>query len=342
VYLADLDKVASLTNHMTMVGTVGPFSLGSGLSNIRFLPVKTTASSIGGVSVQSGFIVYDAGTNESLLFASGSGNNPGSNQQFSLAGANPNYPLYEYDVTNTINNQASIVVFRWDPATTISTTTSSFQQFVATLPSGSLTPVQLPPPPSLLSTVFTGNVLIGGSILPAPPPTYDTFAFLGASSTGFSTGSSQMNGSTTTFNYSVVPAPASVAIPSPPLRSLYYFSVATGASYASFYSGGQWTCLQWSSTGAAYVMSGVLHRIDAVLSTGDLLSTEGGTLRLYDPNGTGTEVLSVPLNGLQFCYEAYVGTAPYVFFSLPVSVQHNQWVFNVYALPSSAMRGLGK
>lgn len=87
-------------------------------------------------------------------------------------------------------------------------------------------------------------------------------------------------------------------------------------------------------------MTGVTHRIDAVLSTGELLSTEGGTLRLYDPSGQGTQLYAVPLNGLQFCYEAYVGGTAYVFFSLPISLSRGDWAFNVYAIPTSMMRSL--
>jgi len=111
-------------------------------------------------------------------------------------------------------------------------------------------------------------------------------------------------------------------------------------SYASFSSGGSWICEQWpTGSTTATVMPGVTHRIDALLTTGDLLSTEGGVLRLYDPNGS--LVLSVSLGGLQYCYEAYVGPTPYVFFSLPISLSHGDWDFRVYAIPTSSMRGLG-
>jgi hypothetical protein len=328
VYLADLDKAASLTNHMTMVGTVGPFSIGSGIANLRFLPTKTTATSIGGVSVQSGFIVYDSGVNENLLFASGPGQTSNNNAPMPLSGADPNYPLYQYDVTNTINNQPSVMVFHWDPTTPANDT---YQQFVASLSNGGMSPLAMA---ASLSGVFSGISIIGGSILPAQPPSYDSFAVLGPSA--FGTGVNGSGGSLTSLGLT------SFVLSGPTTRSLYYFNVATGTSFASFYSVGQWTCLQVFSSGSYATMSGIPHRVDAVLSSGDLLSTEGGTLRLYDPNGAGTEVLSVPLSGLQFCYETYVGKDLYVFFSLPVSLQHNQWVFNVYVLPSSAMRGLGK
>ncbi len=52
------------------------------------------------------------------------------------------------------------------------------------------------------------------------------------------------------------------------------------------------------------------------------------------------ELYAIPLNGVQYCYEAYVGTTPYVFFSLPMQTSHGDWVFNVYAVPTSFMRSL--
>lgn len=55
-YLADLDR-AILTRQMTEVGTAGPVNFQSGLSGSRFLPAKPTASSIGNVNLQAGFVV---------------------------------------------------------------------------------------------------------------------------------------------------------------------------------------------------------------------------------------------------------------------------------------------
>ena len=62
-------------------------------------------------------------------------------------------------------------------------------------------------------------------------------------------------------------------------------------SFASFFSGGQWVCWQLST---ATLMTGITHRVDAILTTGDLLSTEGGTLRLYDSSGAGTSCTPLP------------------------------------------------
>ena len=336
-YIEELDKASALSRQMTLVGTVGPFSVDENETDSRFLPARPTASSIGGVTMKSGFLIIDTPGEERLSFVSGSSEN--GSQTFSLAGAAAvaPYPLYQYDVTSTLSGQASLLV------TNISADT--YQVFMASLSGGSLVSaltqglsasyaqsglmvlgLSYVPQPS--AAVFPDTVL-SLSYFPNPAPTYTPGEFI----LQVNAGALFVFSSYTIFPLSTWPLTT---------RCLYYFSTATGASVASSYSGGQWTCFQWNGSGnlSANAMTGVTHRIDAVLSTGDLLSTEGGTLRLYDPNGVGKTVLSVDLQGLQFCYEAYVGASPYVFFSLPTTVRHGQLAFNVYAIPSSAMRGL--
>ena len=123
---------------------------------------------------------------------------------------------------------------------------------------------------------------------------------------------------------------------------MYFMNLGQTTAYLSYFSGGQWNGYQLSppATGYLQALPGVTNRLDAVLTSGDLISTQDGTLRLYD--STGSQQFSKPLNGLQFCYEEYIGSTPYVFFSLPLSLQHNDWAFNVYAIPTSSMRDLGK
>ncbi len=109
------------------------------------------------------------------------------------------------------------------------------------------------------------------------------------------------------------------------------------AAYASTFTSGTWTSYQVVGTLTSLPTS---NRIDAVLTSGQLLSTQDGTLRVYDAGGN--QLFSKPLNGLQYCYEAYVGSTPYVFFTLPMSLKQGQWVFNVYAIATSSIGDLGK
>ncbi|MFI5368296.1 MAG: hypothetical protein ACHQ1F_04710, partial [Spirochaetia bacterium] len=147
----------------------------------------------------------------------------------------------------------------------------------------------------------------------------------------------------TTFAPPTTLTPGSVAPNNIPLgagsRALYYQGPLSSPSYASYFTAGNWVCWQWTAaTSSAPTQTSVTRRIDAVLTNGDLISTQDGTLTEYDLNGT--KLNSVSLGGLQFCYEAYVGTTPYVFFSLSLGFSHQAWAFRVYAIPTSAMRGL--
>lgn len=270
------------------------------------------------------------------MFINGNGQISGGPTN-NLSGADPNYPLYEYCVTNTISNQVSIIVFRYDPSNLAN---SWFQQFVAPLPSGPMgSPTYQTGSQALTGNIWTTITPIGGSDLPTPQRSQDSFIFA-ASNAGASitTGGVTMNGSTSVF-----PSPGTLAasvnpLPGNLLRCLFFSNGATGAAVGEYYSGG-WVCLQWIGS-AVTTMTGVTHRLDAVLSTGYFLSTEGGVLRLYDSSGTGTQLYAIPLNGLQFCYEAYVGPTACVFFSLPISLPNNNWIFAVYAIPMSSMPGL--
>ncbi len=236
-------------------------------------------------------------------------------------------------MTATLSNQASLLVFKYDPAAS----TSTYQQYVAPLPGGPMSAFTASA--SLTNSILLAQTIIGGWDMPPAPGVQDTFAFLSETGGVFSIGTSQLNGSATAFPAGGASTAITASLPGI-TRSLYYFNSATGASIASYFFAAQWNCLQWVGSGASTAMTGVTHRIDAVLSTGDLLSTEGGTLRLYDSTGTGTQVLAVPLNGLQFCYEAYIGSTPYAFFALAMPVSHGDWAFNVYAIPTSALRSL--
>ncbi len=128
-------------------------------------------------------------------------------------------------------------------------------------------------------------------------------------------------------------------------RVMYYhdpaLNVPAGVSYASFFSGGAWQCWSWQP-GDINIrqLTGITHRVDALLSTGQLLSLQDGVLRLYDPGGSGREIFSVNLEGLRFCYETYVGPTPFVFFCQSLNFGYSEWGFLIYAIPSAKLARL--
>ena len=332
-YIEDLDRAAGLTRHLITVGTVGPVNslIGNGEGSVRFFPAKPTVTSISALNVQSGFTVTEYSGSDNLQFAytDSSGHvQLTSNQTFSLAGADPNYPLYQFEVTTTTST-ANIIVLTLNPT---SPSLSQGALYAATLPNGPLgSPVS-----EALSGVVAGSNALGVSVTPNPS-TADTFSFL--LSSPYADASAPVNSTPPpVFGSSSSSPNAGLSIPVN--RSLYYRNQGGTLSYASYYSGGKWVCLKWQTAQLPVTLGGVTHRIDALLTSGDLLSTEGGVLTLYDQNGS--QVMSVSLGGLQYCYEAYIGSTPYVFFSLTMKLgRNNNWAFRAYAVPTSSMRSLG-
>ncbi|HUI72489.1 MAG TPA: hypothetical protein VL354_18360, partial [Spirochaetia bacterium] len=296
--------------------------------------VKPTATSIGDVNVQSGFVITRDSANQYLQFAyTDSGGNAqvtSSLPPFSLAGSDPNYPLYQFEVTTTTST-ANLVVFTMSTSTP---GTNTAALYTAALAGGSLAL-------SVSETLSTlGGNAYGVSVLPVPSAA-DVFNFL-LNNAGLDADCTAAVNTTLSPLFTAGALAQNMYLSTPQTRSLCYRNQAQTLSYASYFqsSTGTWTCLQWAPAAVPVTLTGIPHRIDALLTSGYLLSTEGGTLRLYNPAGTGTQVYAVPLNGLQFCYEAYVGSTPYVFFSLPLAVRDG-WAFNVYATRTSDMPKIG-
>ncbi len=320
-FLADLNRAAALTGHMTMVGTVGAVSLGTA-SNVRFYPVKQAASSLSGLNIQSGFIVSDNGSgsdNLQFVFTDSNGTQTiGSSTALPVSSSS--YPVYDYDVTTpTASGTATILVVSWP--------NNSYYALSVALPNGPFSNPAATPLTGVFSPLVAGVQMV-------PQPGMESFNFLVASGTLYSNGPATLTGSTLTAG-----APTSYStLPVSPTRATYGVA-PNGTGYASYYNGTSWVCYEMT-TSTVTLLPGVTNRLDTVLTSGDLLSTQDGTLRLYD--SSGSQIYAVPLNGLQYCYEMYVGGTPYVFFSLPITIPHNNMAFNTYAIPTSSMPNLGK
>jgi hypothetical protein len=327
-FLEDLNRASGMTGHMAAAGTVGSVSFGND-TNVRFYPTKPTATSIDGVDIQSGFVVStgSGGTNDYLRFAWNSDGKAqtSDSQPYFATGANP-YPVTEYDVTNTTST-ANIVVLDW------SNIANPTYTFYAVNPSGSTTLTPTAANHAPLNFVFSSATAYGVQMMPQPGAA-DTFNFF-----LFNAGIPQNGPATVSITTGFTPGTQTTLAPTTPMRLLYYMNQAQATAYTSYFISGAWSCNQITST-SVMPLSGVSNRIDAVLTSGQLLSTQDGTLRLYD--ASGNQLFSKPLNGLQYCYEAYMGSTPYLFFSLPLSLQHGEWVFNVYAIATSSIGDLGK
>ena len=338
-YSAELNSSAGIAGQMTLLGTIGPVNSPDGNSTkaIKFLPIKPTAATatLSQLGAVSGFLVSESPGSESLRFAfqDSSGNVQTTNNagSFSLAGADPHYPLYEYDVITTTTTANILVYYLGNSA---SPGNNTYQCFTAAMPNGPLQAVTNPP--TFFTGLFASSAVLAAQVFPLSAAPYDRFNFLVSIGTTYGDATASFastsfsSGSTTTNN---------VPLPGAGFRTLYYEGPLGSPSYASYFTAGNWVCWQWTpATSSAPTLTSVTRRIDAVLTNGDLVSTQDGTLTIYDFNGT--ELNSVPLGGMQFCYEAYVGTTPYVFFSLSMGFSHQSWAFRVYAIPTSALQGL--
>jgi hypothetical protein len=131
-------------------------------------------------------------------------------------------------------------------------------------------------------------------------------------------------------------------------RCLYYYDPGRAQSYVSWFdtAAGGWRCISWkgmTATPERSLLPGVTHRIDALLTTGRLFSTEGGVGRVYD--GNGTEIASFPLGALRFIGERYVDGQPLALFSLAriVTERYSETLaIDVYSIPAADLETLGE
>jgi len=129
-------------------------------------------------------------------------------------------------------------------------------------------------------------------------------------------------------------------------RGLYYYdpepSRAPERSYLSWYdqARAQWRCWTWSGPVpfAATELTGVANRVDAALTTGELLSTEGEMGRLYTRDGVLRTTF--PLTGLRFIEESYVNGEARVLFSQYLYF-NGRPSFNVYSILTTDLDKLG-
>jgi len=125
-------------------------------------------------------------------------------------------------------------------------------------------------------------------------------------------------------------------------RVLYYYDSNSTNAYAMWNQGSAWTCVKWNGIPVGGPLPGIDHRIDALLTTGELFSTEGNTGRVYDPTTpTGSLEATFPLNDLRFIGEVYVGGTATMLFSEALWYGR-QVSFNVYSISTAQIKTLGQ
>jgi hypothetical protein len=198
------------------------------------------------------------------------------------------------------------------------------------------------------------KAVIGASVAAEPPSLiYDMLHLLSVDAAGTSfrevswwvesAGLFTQNPFRATGAFFPLPLPSGMTFPPGTTRVMYFYDEnqpgdparLPNRSFMSWFdaASGSWrSCAWWEipATGSGTFSSIELpidHRIDALLTTGQLFSTEGGTGRLYDRDGN--LLATFPLGNLAFIGEQYVGGVPRCYFSQCLIYDRTQH-FNVY------------
>jgi hypothetical protein len=345
-----ITQAAITASRMTLVGEVGPIqNIGTdqGNSTLVFYPEKDP---VAGFTLQAGFVSWASqGSSQQIAFVVSDGS--GCRVVAGSQGLGPNdlAPPFPGFIIQSLKNGHTGVAFSWDGAMA-----SSFKYVQMTGdPAGNT--FTLPAWTDLsgfLSGFITGSPYIrDASISPSPNPGYD-YAYMLVRDVGTAPNPFQemrFHLSQTGLTVPVALRSAELdlvgAIPTLPRHALYYYDPATTMGFANWYDSpsSSWMCWKWyeSSPGvpSATQLPGITHRIDALLSTGELFSTEGDVGRLYDQNGN--QLAQFTLTGLAFVEETYGGGVAQMIFSQALWYNRNLH-FNVYSIPTTKLKSLGQ
>jgi hypothetical protein len=200
----------------------------------------------------------------------------------------------------------------------------------------------------------TGAV-VGASVTSSREPGYDmAWNLTRAASTGLYV---ELGGQVSSAGLANPMAPRGFApyaldfLPAGVIRCMYYFdqneagdsSRYPARSFASWWDEGAagWKCRAWWEDAPGVITSKDLmidHRVDALLSTGELLSTEDGTGRLYDRDGA--LLCSFPMGNLACIGERFVDGEARTYFSQCL-IYDDTLHFNVYRIATRDLATLG-
>jgi len=137
------------------------------------------------------------------------------------------------------------------------------------------------------------------------------------------------------------------SLPAPGSGAFYYHRpVAPNTSYLSWYdsSTGDYRNYAWDDTLTVRQLTSMNRRIDALLTSGELLSLANGVCSVHDAGGNWK--YSFPMGSLHFCFESYdaAGSAR-LYFSLMYWIYgyqsgEDQMYVTIYSLPTANLASL--
>jgi hypothetical protein len=348
-YNADLSLAAinlSRLTYQSVVDTGIRIQTGSPIDDAVFMPVKASPGTLSTIDPSRGFILLTSSNDVSLMYVQPDGNggyvripDPAASGPVAigtLLGKDPNYPGFEM---RTVPNGIYAAIFSYDSSQPANSSALIYWQDFP----GHLAPASLLNFSSLLAAIMSAPVVIGAQYVPSSAIGGDSMHFLvrdnasgsihevGLVTVNFSgfSGVTDTNGAYP-LSFSLMFAGLN--------RVQYYHDATTGVSYASFFAGGAWQCWRWEAYGVnARQITGINCRIDALLANGELLSTQDGVGRLFDPQGN--LLTTFPFGALRYSVEAYVNGTATVFLSRSV-VTGGTLSLELYSIPSSNLRSL--
>lgn len=334
-------------DRLTLEASVGPVGDSYSIPDDEavLLPVQTSA----GIDTLRAFIRFDNSSSTGLWFAvsAAGGGITIYNQQTwwrSFGGEDPNYPVFLLQPLISGDSIGIVSLY-----SNLSSDQVDIQYFNAdSTPPGLYSQAGYPVAVSFGAS-STARVL-GASFSSDPTHSYNPLVWLLEDSSGTCSEYESSMGSTSGFiatGTAVNPTFSLTSILQGSTKCLYYHVPGTSGvsnkSCISVFVNGGWQAWTWrfDSSGNlnATRLTGVTHRIDALLSTGELLSTEGGMGRVYDPSGNGTQLAAFPLGNLRFVYETFASGAPKVYFS-QMLILGKVVSFRLYSIPTADLKTL--
>ena len=355
--ISESAKIAKQLTFEGQAGPIDPMSSNQGNTDIVFIPEKDGA---GGITLQAGFVYsMDPLNGQQVSFIAYDGSqakyvHEGSPQGLGPLSSDP-YPNF---LVQSVKNTHNVIAFQFDHASptnnqyALATGDPNLGTFNS--PGGwiSLHTTFTDVPPFKPPFVGTG-IVIGVSISPDPSSLLDRSFWLVCDSAT----NNYLEGEFDVSQNPITPPGINLRpgatydissfVGTSAKRVLYYFNPVTTRSYVSVWDSpmslGNWSTWVWIDNVPTYwQLSSIDHRIDALLTTGELFSTEGNTGRVYDPaTPTGSLEAEFPLGDLRFIGEVYIGGTPTVLFSQALWYGR-QVSFNVYSLPTSRLTTLGQ
>jgi hypothetical protein len=206
---------------------------------------------------------------------------------------------------------------------------------------------------SLVTPMGSVTAAIGASVMASPSAAFDRLHVLAVGATSWVEAAFQVQSSGVNSSTLLRAAGLTLSfLPTGIKRVMYFYDDNAAAdpgrvdnrSFASWYddSSSSWVSWAWWEQPVGTLHSMRLpadHRLDALLSTGQLLSTEDGVGRLYDRDGNLQATF--PLGNLTYIAEEYVGGVPRCYFSQSLVYDH-QLHFNIYWIATDQLSTLGK